>query len=49
MWVIYEYWFARMKNISDKNHGKVFDVIADVVSIWKPVASAVNEFDVATK
>lgn len=41
--------FAQMKNISDKNHGKVFDVIADVVSIWKPVASAVNEFDVATK
>ena len=40
--------FVQMKNIAEKNHGKVFDVIANKVSIWPPVVSAVEEFRKAT-
>lgn len=40
--------FVQMKNIADKNHGKVFDISGDIVSIWPPVASAVEDFRKAT-
>ncbi|WP_239979597.1 hypothetical protein [Cronobacter sakazakii] len=36
--------FVQMKNIAEKNHGKVFDVNGSEVSIWPPVAAAVEEF-----
>lgn len=40
--------FVQMKNIAEKNHGKVFDVVSDRVSIWPPVAAAVEDFKKAT-
>jgi len=36
--------FVQMKNIAEKNHGKVFEVTGDKVTIWPPVAAAVDEF-----
>ena len=36
--------FPQMYNIADKNHGKVFEVTQDIVSIWPPVADAVEDF-----
>lgn len=29
--------FAQMKNLGEKNHGKIFDVENGIVKIWKPV------------
>ncbi len=26
-----------MKNLGEKNHGKIFDVIKEKVQLWKPV------------
>ncbi len=37
--------FAQMKIISEKNHGKIFELYGDKVSIWKPVLNAVNAFE----
>lgn len=36
--------FAQMRLIAPKNHGKVFDLTDDVVSIWPPVAEYVQRF-----
>ena len=36
--------FDQMKSISDKNHGKVFEVNGQNVTIWAPVESAVKEY-----
>lgn len=36
--------FVQMKNIAEKNHGKVFDVTGDKITIWPPVSEAVEEF-----
>lgn len=36
--------FVQMKNIAEKNHGKVFEVTGDKVTIWPPVSAAVEEF-----
>lgn len=36
--------FVQMKNIAEKNHGKVFEVTGDKVTIWPPVTAAVDEF-----
>ena len=36
--------FVQMKNIAEKNHGKVFEVAGDKVTIWPPVTAAVDEF-----
>lgn len=36
--------FMQMKNIAEKNHGKIFEVNGNKVSIWPPVAAAVEEF-----
>ncbi len=36
--------FAQMKIISEKNHGKIFDVYGDKVSIWEPVSVYVDTF-----
>ncbi|MCI0287335.1 hypothetical protein E7W42_11490 [Cronobacter sakazakii] len=36
--------FVQMKNIAEKNHGKVFEVTGDKVTIWPPVSTAVEEF-----
>lgn len=41
--------FVQMKNIADKNHGKVFDVDGDIVTIWPPVKEAVDKFWQRTK
>jgi hypothetical protein len=42
-------WFAtnfdQMKSISDKNHGKVFEVNGQQVTIWLPVEAAVREYE----
>lgn len=37
--------FAQMKTISKKNHGKVFELQSDNVSIWSPVATSVREYE----
>ena len=37
--------FAQMKNIAQKNNGKVFDQVGDEVRIWPPVAVFVDEFE----
>lgn len=37
--------FTQMANIAPNNHGKVFDVRYDRVSIWPPVAEHVAEFE----
>jgi len=37
--------FNQMKAISDRNHGKVFEVNGQYVSIWPPVRSAVKEYE----
>ncbi len=37
--------FAQMKIISEKNHGKIFELYGDKVSIWEPVLNAVNAFE----
>lgn len=37
--------FSQMKIIAERNHGKVFDVLNDEVTIWPPVASAVAEYE----
>lgn len=29
--------FAQMKNLGEKNHGKIFEVENGIVKIWKPV------------
>lgn len=29
--------FAQMKNLGEKNHGKIFDVENGILKIWKPV------------
>ena len=29
--------FDQMKNLGEKNHGKVFDVQSGIVKLWKPV------------
>lgn len=44
-----ELWFTpnfnQMRAISDRNHGKVFDVHGQYLSIWPPVRSAVQEYE----
>lgn len=37
--------FAQMKITAERNHGKVFEVHGDRVSIWKPVEDSVREFE----
>ena len=37
--------FAQMKNIAQKNNGKVFEHVGDEVRIWPPVAAFVEEFE----
>ena len=37
--------FSQMKNIAEKNHGKVFEINGNTVDIWPPVKSAVDEFE----
>ena len=29
--------FAQMKNLGEKNHGKIFDVNKDKIQLWKPI------------
>lgn len=36
--------FVQMKNIAEKNHGKVFEQNGPIVTIWPPVEDAVREF-----
>jgi len=36
--------YPQLKNISPKNHGKVFDEVNQVVSIWQPVEQYVIEY-----
>lgn len=36
--------FTQMKTIAEKNHGKLFDVTGDKVSIWTPVKRYVDEY-----
>lgn len=36
--------FTQMKTIAEKNHGKIFDVYGDKVSIWPPIKKYVNEY-----
>lgn len=37
--------FNQMKAIADRNHGKIFEVNGQYVSIWPPVRSAVREYE----
>jgi hypothetical protein len=37
--------FNQMKAIADRNHGKVFEVNGQYVSIWPPVRFAVKEYE----
>lgn len=37
--------FNQMKAIADRNHGKVFEVNGQYVSIWPPVRAAVREYE----
>jgi len=37
--------FAQMKNIAERNHGKVFQVTGEYVSIWSQVAELVAQYD----
>lgn len=37
--------FAQMKIISQKNHGKIFEVKGEIVTIWSPVKNAVDEYE----
>jgi hypothetical protein len=36
--------FIQMREISSKNHGKIFDLTDGLVSIWEPVASLVDTY-----
>lgn len=36
--------FTQMKTIADKNHGKIFEVAGDQVSIWPPVKQYIEEY-----
>lgn len=36
--------FTQMKNIAERNHGKVFDQVGFEISIWPRVADAVSEY-----
>ena len=36
--------FPQLRHISSKNHGKVFDIQHDIVTIWSPVSSCVEAF-----
>lgn len=36
--------FNQMKLIADRNHGKIFDVVDDAVSIWPPVDTYVKTY-----
>jgi len=36
--------FPQMKTISDKNHGKVFEVENGIVKIWEPIRDIVEEY-----
>jgi hypothetical protein len=36
--------FQQMKVIAPNNHGKIFDVINDVIKIWEPIKEAVEEY-----
>lgn len=40
--------FVQMRTIADRNHGKVFDLKGDIVSLWPPVESYVRDFERAT-
>lgn len=46
--VSFEKNFPQMKNIADKNHGKVFDQRGKIIHIWEPVAPYVTAFEKAT-
>jgi hypothetical protein len=37
--------FVQMKNISEKNHGKIFEQLGERVVIWPPVEKYVIEFE----
>jgi hypothetical protein len=41
--------FNQMKNISEKNHGKVFEQIGELVRIWPPVEPYVRNFRATLK
>jgi hypothetical protein len=41
--------FNQMKTISERNHGKVFDVVGGAVSIWLPVEPAVKAYEERTR
>lgn len=38
--------FGQMKNIAERNHGKVFHVIDGYVQIWPPVAALVDQYKI---
>jgi len=37
--------YSQMKNIAEKNNGKVFDQHGEYIEIWKPVEKAVREYE----
>jgi hypothetical protein len=37
--------FDQMKNIAEKNHGKIFEQNGDNIEIWKPVSKFVSEYE----
>lgn len=36
--------FSQMKIIAERNHGKIFEIESGIVTIWPPVADAVDEY-----
>lgn len=37
--------FNQMKIIADRNHGKIFDQNGEIITIWPPIETIVNEFE----
>ena len=37
--------FNQMKIIADRNHGKIFNQSGEIITIWSPIETIVNEFE----
>ncbi len=37
--------FAQMKIIAEKNHGKIFELYGEKVTLWSPVVSYIREYE----
>ncbi len=39
--------FIQMKNIADKNHGKIFDHNGEQIEIWEPISQFISSYEKA--